>query len=92
MDIERNERFERARARVEELRGFCTNLAAYVIVNLGLIAIDLATGGGTWFVWPLLGWGIGVGVHALKVFGAGQFLGADWEERKIRELMREDAR
>ena len=42
---------------------------------------------GLWFFWPLMGWGIAVALHALRVFGAGRWFGADWEERKIDELM-----
>lgn len=37
----------------------------YVVVNVILIAIWAASGGGYfWPIWPILGWGIGVGVHA----------------------------
>jgi hypothetical protein len=84
-------RYERAQARVKELKGFYTHATAYVLVNIGLFVINLLTGGGWWFYWPLLGWGIGLGIHALSVFafGGGPF-GRDWEERKTRELMDRD--
>jgi class 3 adenylate cyclase len=37
----------------------------YVVVNVMLIGIWAATGGGYfWPIWPLLGWGIGLGCHA----------------------------
>ena len=37
----------------------------YVVVNVMLIAIWAASGGGYfWPIWPLLGWGIGLGGHA----------------------------
>jgi class 3 adenylate cyclase len=37
----------------------------YVLVNLMLIGIWAASGGGYfWPIWPILGWGIGVGAHA----------------------------
>jgi class 3 adenylate cyclase len=37
----------------------------YVLVNLLLIGIWAASGGGYfWPIWPILGWGIGVGCHA----------------------------
>jgi class 3 adenylate cyclase len=37
----------------------------YVLVNVMLIAIWAASGGGYfWPIWPLLGWGIGLGCHA----------------------------
>jgi hypothetical protein len=35
----------------------------------------------------LLGWGIGVVFHGLKVFNFMPFLGQDWEEQKIKEFM-----
>jgi hypothetical protein len=87
MDQEQQRRYERARKRVKELKGFYTHAAIYVLVNIMLFVINLLTGGGWWFYWPLLGWGIGLGVHALNVFGFGGRLGQDWEERKTRELM-----
>ena len=37
----------------------------YVLVNVMLIAIWAASGGGYfWPIWPILGWGIGLGSHA----------------------------
>ena len=82
-------RYERAQARVKELKGFYTHATAYVLVNIGLFVINLLTGGGWWFYWPLLGWGIGLGVHALSVFGfsGGGPFGQDWEDRKGRGIM-----
>src|SRR5687768_2666608 len=46
----------------------------YVLVNVMLIAIWAASGGGYfWPIWPLLGWGIGLGVHAAPlVAGIGR--------------------
>jgi hypothetical protein len=42
-----------------------THLAIYVAVNVMLIGIWAASGGGYfWPIWPMLGWGIGVGCHA----------------------------
>jgi class 3 adenylate cyclase len=41
------------------------HLTVYVIVNLMLIGIWAASGAGYfWPIWPILGWGIGVGGHA----------------------------
>jgi class 3 adenylate cyclase len=41
------------------------HLAVYVVVNVMLVGIWAASGGGYfWPVWPILGWGIGVGCHA----------------------------
>ena len=90
MNQEQQQRYEQARARVEQLKGFYTHAAAYVVVNIGLFVINLLTPGSWWFYWPLLGWGLGLGVHALNMFVLGGGLGQDWEERKTRELMNED--
>ena len=40
---------------------FLIHLAVYAGVNLLLFIINMLTNPGTiWFVWPLVGWGIGV--------------------------------
>jgi class 3 adenylate cyclase len=42
-----------------------THLAIYVVVNVMLVGIWAASGGGYfWPIWSILGWGIGVGCHA----------------------------
>jgi hypothetical protein len=88
MDQEQ-QRYERARKRVEALKGFYIHATAFVLVNIALFAINVLVGGGWWFYWPLIGWGIGLGAHALGVFGFGGSgpWGQDWEERKTREIM-----
>jgi len=46
-------------------QSFKTHLTFYVLVNIMLIGIWAASGGGYfWPIWPLLGWGIGVAAHA----------------------------
>jgi len=41
------------------------HFTTFVLVNLMLIGIWAASGGGYfWPIWPILGWGIGVGCHA----------------------------
>ncbi len=84
-------RYEEARKRVEEIRGFYHHLTAYVVVNAVLLVINMLTSPGHyWFFWPLLGWGIGVAIHGLITFGG--IRGRSWEERKISEIMEKDAR
>jgi hypothetical protein len=68
MDQEQR-RYDRAHARVQTLKGFYIHASAYVLVNIALFVINVLVGGGWWFYWPLIGWGIGLGVHALAVFG-----------------------
>lgn len=53
----------------EKFRG---HLVRYVIVNLFLVGIWLVTGAGHfWPAYPILGWGIGVSLHAWQVYGEG---------------------
>ena len=89
MDQEQ-QRYQRARERVQALKSFYTHATAFILVNIGLVVINLLTGGGWWFYWPLIFWGIGLGIHALNVFGLSGRFGQDWEERKTRELMDKD--
>jgi len=85
---EQETRYQNAKKRVEALKGFYTHLTVYVLVNLLLCTMDLLTSPHSlWFYWPLMGWGIAVALHALRVFSTGSWVGADWEERKINELM-----
>ena len=85
--MESDERYRRAKRRVRVLKGFYIHLATYIGVIALLLLIDFLTGGGWWFYWPLLGWGIGIIAHAFTVFGIKGFLGSEWEEKKTRDLM-----
>ena len=81
-------KYKKAKEKVAALKGFYIHLSVFVIVNLGLFLINMVTSPGyLWFIWPFMGWGVGLFSHALFVFGFGSLLGADWEERKIREFM-----
>jgi hypothetical protein len=85
------ERYYKARKRVEEIKGFYGSLTAYIVVNLGLLVLNLITSPGyLWFFWPLIGWGIGVAIHGMKVFNCLPFFNKDWEEQKIKEFMEKE--
>ncbi|MGC4041577.1 MAG: 2TM domain-containing protein [Flavobacterium sp.] len=85
---EEYERYERARKQVNEIKGFYGNLGMYICVNLFLMFINLKYSPEyLWFLWPLLGWGIGVVFHGFKAFNYTPFLGKDWEQRKMQEFM-----
>lgn len=95
--MERNyteeERYNLAKKRVQEVKGFYGNLTAYIVVNVFLMIVNLlASPEHLWFYWPMLGWGIGVLFHGLRVFNYMPFLGKDWEERKMKEFMEEEER
>ena len=84
-----DEKYEKAKARVKELKDFYNNLITYAVINALLIIINLLTSPKTlWFFWVTIFWGIAVLLHAAKVFLLrGRFLGEEWEKKKIKKLM-----
>ena len=71
-----------AKAKVE----FRIHLINYIAVNTLLAIINLTlTPGYIWFKWPLLGWGIGIILHALNVYFFGT---SSIKERMIEEQMK----
>jgi hypothetical protein len=91
VEMDEQARYQEARKRVEEMKGFYLHLASYLFVNAALVVINLLTSPEyLWFIWPLIGWGIGLIVHAFTVFGG--LWGKTWEEKKIKEIMEKDKR
>jgi uncharacterized membrane protein YdjX (TVP38/TMEM64 family) len=82
-------RLAEARRRVAAMKGFYIHLAVFALIVLGLLVINVASGAAWWAHWVFLGWGIGIVAHALAVFGRLPRAIADWEERKVRQLMSE---
>ncbi len=62
----------RARRRVGMKMGFYIHALVYVLVNLGLFAINAYTGGERWAIFPMLGWGLGLAIHGIVTFVALQ--------------------
>lgn len=90
-DFSRENRYLRAKERVQELKKFYGNLTAYVVVISMLAIVNYLTFWGyKWFLWAALGWGIGLFFHAVKTFNLNPFFSRDWEERKIKEFMEDD--
>lgn len=77
-----------ALAQVRKLKGFYVHLAQYVAVIALLALINLVGQPGyLWFVWPALGWGIGLAAHAASVFDIFPFLNGDWEKRQVEKRL-----
>ena len=71
----------RARRRVGMKIGFGIHALVYVLVNLGLYAINNLTGDFRWNVFPLMGWGLGLAIHGLVVTVA--LMGDGFRERML---------
>ena len=62
----------RAERRVRAKLGFRTHLFVYLVVNGGLVLLNLITSPGyLWCLWVISGWGIGLTAHGLAVYGSG---------------------
>ncbi|MBX2828824.1 MAG: 2TM domain-containing protein [Flavobacteriaceae bacterium] len=85
-------KYDRAKKKVEELKGFYIHFAIYLIMVPVFIYLNYISTGFPWALFPIIGWGAGVGGHAMEVFGYNPLLGKSWEERKIKELMDKDRR
>ncbi|WHF50758.1 2TM domain-containing protein [Chryseobacterium gotjawalense] len=76
--------YQKASKRVKELKGFYGNLISYCLVIPFLIFINLRTSSDYhWFWWPMLGWGLGLSLNAVKVFG----ISSNWEEKQIQKIL-----
>ncbi|MDQ3072137.1 MAG: 2TM domain-containing protein [Bacteroidota bacterium] len=83
--------YQKARHRVSELTSFYMHLIAFVIVNIGMAVFNIVfTPEYLWFLWPLLGWGVGLMSHGIGVFGPGIIFGRRWEERKIARIIEKE--
>ncbi|MFO1198603.1 MAG: 2TM domain-containing protein [Burkholderiaceae bacterium] len=58
-----------ARRAADRKLGFFIHLTVFVLVNAGLVVLNLATGRFAWSAFPLLGWGLGLAIHGLVALG-----------------------
>ena len=91
---DRDNRYIKAKERVEKIKKFYTGLIFYVFFIGFLAALNYYTNGWSymWFLWAAFGWGIGLFFQAAKAFRWNPFLGKDWEERKLKEFLEEEER
>ncbi|WP_317169045.1 2TM domain-containing protein [Poritiphilus flavus] len=86
----RDKRYQKAKEKVEAIKGFYGNVTAYCIVIPFLIWLNLRTTSFPWVIFPMLGWGFGLLMHGMEAYGYNPLLGKRWEEKKIKELMEKD--
>ncbi|MGB5418353.1 2TM domain-containing protein [Algibacter sp.] len=92
-NYQKEEAYLRAKKRVKALKGFYWHAFWYVAVNIFLITTIVSSGGHLWSFGTFstaIFWGIGLGFHAIGVFGKNLVFSKSWEERKIREYMDND--
>lgn len=86
-------KYDQALKRVKRIKSFYTHFVVYIVINSAVIILNYQALEPTEtffsfrvFSTPLF-WGVGLLGHGLSVFLPQWFLGKDWEERKISELM-----
>jgi signal transduction histidine kinase len=78
-----------ARRRANAEVGFYMHLLSYLGVIAFLALINLMTTGYPWFLWPALGWGIGLFSHYMAVFGTRAVRERYFEPAIEREVRRQ---
>ncbi len=48
---------------------FKRHLRTYLVMSVFFIVLDNVLPGSSWAIWPILGWGIGVAMQALSLYG-----------------------
>lgn len=84
---------ELAEYRAEVKKEFLEHFWTYVIVNAGLVGINLYTKGTvSWALWPILAWGIGMAFHAVYAFATNtesfQSGYSEWRKKRQRRERR----
>jgi len=87
-DTSKEKQEEAAFRQVRQLRRFYLHLFRYVIVVLALLAINLAVSPNRmWVFWVIGGWGLGLLMHATRVFGPDWLLGPRWERQQVEKRL-----
>ncbi|MFC4721228.1 2TM domain-containing protein [Geojedonia litorea] len=93
-EYRKEDAYLRAQKRLKELKGFYGHAFWYVIVNLFIIImVAFNSRGNIWHFGTFstaFFWGIGLGFHALSVFGRNFFFSKSWEDKKIREYLEKE--
>jgi uncharacterized membrane protein len=85
------EQYKKARKKVVEIKGFYSHLIFYISANLVMIFINLKYSPEyLWFLWPFMGLGVSVMIHAIITFNWIPFLDKNWEQNKIKQFMDEE--
>ena len=79
----------KAKVKAKKLREFYSHLRTYLIVNSIFFIINWMGNSDEWWVlYPLIGWGFCLTIHAIDTFSPFKGFDDNWEERKTRELIK----
>lgn len=83
------DRYFIAQEQIKNIKKFYAHLVTFILVNLVFLSINYQIKyiEFPWVLCGTFGWGIGLAFDYLKAFNKNPFLGRDWEERKIKEIL-----
>ncbi|HBK71581.1 MAG TPA: hypothetical protein DDZ39_08010 [Flavobacteriaceae bacterium] len=95
-DYTQEKRYLKAKEQVKKLKEFYIHLSVYIIINVGLLLLIYSGydvkrnfwNYGSFFT-PL-GWGLGLAIHAIVVFGPNLAFIKHWENRKLNQFINEE--
>ncbi len=85
-----DKRYQKAKERVEKIKGFYGNLISYCIVIPFLAYLNYQSTSFPWVLFPMIGWGLGLTAHGMEAYGRHPLWGKRWEERKMRQYMEDE--
>ena len=91
-----NSRLEKAKKRLDQLKGFYLHLAIYLTINVIILTNfyfrSLDSNYEFWSIptfFTALFWGVGVLLHGANTFRALPFYTKKWERKQIEKMMKE---
>ena len=88
--------YKKAKKRVRKIKEFYIHLSVYLLVNVLIYVVSSFEDGLLEGLTNIENhitavlWGLGIIAHWIDVFGTNIFLGKDWEEQKVKELIEKD--
>lgn len=80
---------KKAKAKAKKLREFYSHLRSYLIVNSIFFIINWITDPNVWWIlYPVIGWGFCLTIHAIDALSSFEEYDDEWEERKTKELVK----
>ena len=84
-------KYQRAKKKANQIRGFYYHVGCYCVVIPCIIFVNLTfVPEFHWFWFSILGWGTGLLMHGIEVFGLNPLMGKNWEERKLQQFIEEE--
>lgn len=88
--------YNRAKKKVDKIKGFYTHAIVYVVVNIMLLLMIYTGYANATEFWNFgsfstaFGWGVGLIIHGVSVFGKGLFFNSNWENQKMKQFLKEE--